>query len=108
MNYKLMMRVVVQTEKEDQVTEVQQELQKLVPALSFSPTREEASLDGCLEFYATGKVDENERTLLVDTLDNDWDYDDEDDVYWAYGFNTKMFDSRVYYLELEFSKSNKA
>lgn len=107
MNYKLMLRVVVQTKKEEQIAEVQQELRKLVPTLSFSPFREEQSLDGCLEFYSTGTVEKAERKRLVDTLDNDWDYDEEDDIYWAYGFNTKMFDPRVYYLEMEFSKSSK-
>ena len=107
MNYSLRMRVVVSSEDESQGLAIQNELANLCSKLSFSPMRLEPSLEGCLEFAASGMVEEQERTLLVKTLDNDWDYDEEDDLYWAYGFNTKLFDQRVYYLELEFSKITK-
>ncbi|MDO4663958.1 MAG: hypothetical protein Q4A59_03650 [Erysipelotrichaceae bacterium] len=107
MNYSLRMKVVVSSEDETQGLAIQNELKNICAKLSFSPMRLEPSLEGCLEFAASAVVDEHERTLLVDTLDNDWDYDDQDDLYWAYGFNTTLFDKRVYYLELEFSKIKK-
>lgn len=107
MNYSLRMRVVVSSEEESQGLAIQNELLKICPKLSFSPMRLEPSLEGCLEFAASGTVDEHERGVLVDTLDNDWDYDDQDDLYWAYGFNTQLFDKCVYYLELEFSTLTK-
>lgn len=104
MQYRLRLRIVISSEDEAQGLDVQNELLNICPKLSFSPMRLEPSLEGCLEFAATATVDENERTVLVDTLDNDFDYDDQDDLYWAYGFNTQPFDRRIYYLEAEFSK----
>lgn len=102
--YSLMMQVVVQTTDEAIGNQVRKELLALAPGLSFSPWREQDSLNGCLECMATGTVTEEERELLLKTLDNDWDQDEKDDLYWAYGFNTKMFDPNVYYLQLEFQK----
>lgn len=81
--------------------EIKAKLLALCPDLSFSPSREQPSLNDCLEVYASARIDESQKSMLLETLDSDWDEDE--DLYWAYGFNTRPFDSRVYYLQLEFT-----
>lgn len=101
-HYNVMMQVVVQSAEESAALEVQKELEALGGRWSFSPVREQDSLNDCLEFMATAAVSEEERDLLIRRLNNDWDRDEKDDLYWAYGFNTRMFDPNVYYLQMEF------
>ena len=97
----LKMQVVVSTLNEEDCLTVQKQLLEFCPELSFSPVREQPSLVDCLEFYGTASIDQACKDVLIQNLDNDWDV--EDDVYSAYGFNTKMFNPLVYYLLMEFS-----
>lgn len=99
---RVLLQVVVSSLKEEDVKTVQDELKELVPELSFSPAREQASLENCLEFMATGDVTKEQKQLLIDKLDNDWDISEDGDFYSAYAFNTKMFSPLVYYLQMEF------
>lgn len=91
--------VVVKTDNEKDVKEVQEELLKICPDFHFSFWREQESLVDCVEFHATAKVEEKMLKHIYDSLNNDWDGDMDDCT--AYGFNTKMFDPRVYYLRME-------
>ena len=100
--YNVMLQVVVHTTSEEEVYEVQEKLSSICDGLSYSPIREQPSLNDCMEFMATGVVDEAMRAHLIATLDNDWDKVEDEDSYWAYGFNTKPFASHVYYLLMEF------
>ncbi len=93
---KFRLYVVVDREDENIVEEVKSELLKFDSSLSFSPSREQPSLAGCLEFYCTGHGDVDS---LLEVLNNDWDGDSEDCS--AYGFNTKMFHPHVYYLQFQ-------
>lgn len=95
---KVCLYVVVDEENDSLVEKVQREICELVPSFSFSPARQQPSLAHCYEFYATTKLGKEEISLLLEQLNNDWDQ--EEDVYSAYGFNTTMFDSHVYYLQL--------
>ncbi len=97
------MKVVISSLNEEDAFAVQHELSELLPSLSYSPCRAEPSLDDCIEFYASGACDNQAKELLTDTLDNDFDHDEEETEYWAYGFNTRMFNPLVYYLSMEFS-----
>lgn len=99
--YNVRLNVVVNTPYEESVIAVQNELAAMVPSLSFSPIREQPDLNECMEFAATGVVNQETKQIMIDTLDNDWE--EADDAYWAYGFNTKMFNSEVYYLYMEFT-----
>lgn len=94
--------VVVDSMDEAVVRDVEEELKQYCPDLSFSPSRETPSLNGCLEFQATGNCTDEQKENMIKNLDNDFDYEEDDGVYSAYSFNTKMFDKRVYYLEMEF------
>ncbi len=102
-----MLQVVVHTTSEDEVHKVQDQLSSICPLLSYSPVREQPSLNDCMEFMATGMVDEAMRTHLIETLDNDWDKAEDEDSYWAYGFNTKAFAPLVYYMSMEFAPIKK-
>ena len=95
------MQVVVNTERESDCLQIQKELKAFCPDLSFSPVREQPSLNDCLEFFATAKIDGQCKEKLIKNLNNDWD--EEDDVYTAYGFNTRMFNPNVYWMLMEFS-----
>lgn len=96
------MQVVIGSMSEEEAHAVQQELLKFCPDLSFSPVREQPSLNNAIEFYATGTCTQEEKEKMLSTLDNDFDCDEENHLYYAYSFNTKMWDPRVYYLQLEF------
>ena len=71
----------------------------LCTKFSYSPSREQPSLNGCIEWYATADLSDQEINDLLDVLNNDWDGDHYDCD--AYGFNTKMFDENVYYLQFQ-------
>lgn len=98
--YDVRMLVVVSTSEESVCREVQQELLEFCPNLSFSPIREQQSLNNALEFHATGTCTAQEKEAMLGKLDND--FDEEDGLYYAYSFNTKMWDPRVYYIQMEF------
>ncbi len=96
---KFRLYVVVDREDEDLVNEVKSELNTLNSTLSFSPSREQPSLAGCLEFFGTGYGTMEEVQSLLDFLNNDWDGEFDDCS--AYGFNTTMFHPHVYYLQFQ-------
>ena len=101
-SYKVLMNVVISSLNEAQARRVQKELLEIDPDLSFSPCREQESLNEAIEFRVSGQADEEQKEALIHRLNSAWDKDEDDEFYWAYGFNTKMFDPKVYYLELEF------
>ena len=90
---------VVDREDETVVEEVKEAIRNIEPAFSFSPSREQPSLAGCFEFYGTADLSSEKIQNLLAILNNDWDGDQQDCC--AYGFNTKMFHPRVYYLQFQ-------
>ncbi len=91
---------VVDREDENVVNEVKEAIQNICPKFSFSPSREQPQLANCLDFYGTANnVSNEELEILLNTLNNDWDGELDDCS--AYGFNTKMFHPRVYYLQFQ-------
>lgn len=97
---RLHLYMVVTPASQETVQEVQQALSARMPALSYSPSLEQGSVDDCLEFHATAECSPQEAEDLLHWMNND--PDGEDGEYWAYGFNTKMFDPHVYYFRLDF------
>ncbi|MBF0578574.1 hypothetical protein IM774_01985 [Erysipelotrichaceae bacterium RD49] len=102
--FSVSLHVVVSSLDENTVQVVQDQLKTFIPEFSFSPMREQSSLQDCIEFYASAQISADQRQLLIDSLDNDWDKDEDDDMFWAYGFNTRMFNPLVYYMQLDFQK----
>lgn len=96
---KVRLHVVIDKEDEIVENEVKSELLALCPNLSFSPSREQPILNGCLEWYATADLTDNEIDSLLEKLNNDFDGERFDCS--AYGFNTKMFHHNVYYLQFQ-------
>lgn len=96
---KIRLHVVVDKEDEAIVQLVEEELLRLHSDFSFSPSRLQPSLAGCMEFYATGEIEEEKIETLLSQLNNDWDGEMEDCQ--AYGFNTTMFHPNVYYLQFQ-------
>lgn len=92
---------VIHSSNEEDIQRVIQFFQSIDPSLGFSPGRESPSLNDCLEFYGSGRCTKEMKEQLLSQCNNDWDQ--EDNSYWAYGFNTKMFDEKVYYLSFIFS-----
>lgn len=103
--FDLIVKAVFHTMDEKTAAQALEKLRKDVPSLSCTPFREEPSLEDCLEVLGTATVDEQTKEKVLSTWDNDWDSNEDRDgseQYWAYAFNTKMFDPILYYLELEF------
>lgn len=100
--FNLIAQVVVTAKSEEEAAPVVQELRDMLPDASISPMREQESLNDAIEFYLSAVVNEAQKEQLLNTLNNDWDEDDG--LYWAYGFNTKMWNPQVYYLQLDFTK----
>lgn len=96
---RIRLHVVVDIEDESIVDEVKKDIQKIYKSFSFSPSREQPSLRNCLEFYGTADINQEEIEHLLSQLNNDWEGEIEDCC--AYGFNTKMFHSHVYYLQFQ-------
>ena len=78
---------------------VQNALNEICSKMSYSPSRLQPSLAGCMEFYATSELEENEIDDLLSKLNNDWDGEKDDCQ--AYSFNTTMFHPNVYYLQFQ-------
>ena len=91
--------VVVDREDETVVDEVKDSIHSICSAFSFSPSREQPTLRDCLDFYGTAEISDEEIDTLLKFLNNDWDGEREDCS--AYGFNTKMFHPRVYYIQFQ-------
>lgn len=96
---KIRLHVVVDKEDEKVVEIVQKALDKLCPTMSYSPSRLQPSLAGCMEFYATNELESEEIENLLSKLNNDWEGQKDDCQ--AYGFNTTMFHPNVYYLQFQ-------
>ncbi|WP_273235273.1 hypothetical protein [Ileibacterium valens] len=97
------MKVVVSSLNEEDAFSIQKELSSFLPGLGYSPCRAEPSLNDAIEFLASGTCDEVQKDFLIHTLNNDFDHDENDTEFWAYGFNTRMFNPLVYYLSMDFS-----
>ena len=97
----MLVRLHVVIDKEDETLEqdIKKELCHLCDKLTFSPSRLQPTLNGCLEWYATADLTNAEIEFLLSQLNNDWDGDPQDCE--AYGFNTKMFHENVYYLQFQ-------
>lgn len=96
---RIRLHVVIDQESESLETEIRKQLLEKCPTLSFSPSRPQPSLKDCLEFYGTAELDSKQIDALLAKLNNDWDQDEDD--YEAYGFNTLMFHPHVYYLHFQ-------
>lgn len=96
---KIRLHVVVDKEDEKVVDIVQEALHELCPSMSYSPSRLQPSLAGCMEFYATNDLEDEEIEELLSKLNNDWEGQKDDCQ--AYGFNTIMFHPNVYYLQFQ-------
>lgn len=92
--------VVVDSEDEAIVKQVQDDLKARCPQLGFSPAREQESLNHSVEFFGTARISKEAYDELYRTLNNDWDGEEDDCS--AYGYNTKMFNPHVYYLQMEY------
>ncbi|WP_294578325.1 hypothetical protein [uncultured Thomasclavelia sp.] len=94
------LHVVIDSENDQDYLEVKQKLLTINPDFSISPNRPYQLIKDHSEFYITIDLSEDEVKPLLDQLNNDWTGEiDECD---CYGFNTKMFDQRVYCLEFTY------
>ena len=94
-------RLHVVVEGEEETSEaLKLKLSKVQKKLSFSPSREQPSLFNCYEFYATADLTMEEIKTLKSQLNNDWEGEDDDCS--AYGFNTKMLDPTMYYVQFQY------
>ena len=96
---KIRLHVVVDKEDDAVVEVVQNALNEICSKMSYSPSRLQPSLAGCMEFYATSDLSEDEIDDLLSKLNNDWDGENDDCQ--AYSFNTTMFHPYVYYLQFQ-------
>lgn len=96
---KIRLHVVVDKEDDAVVEVVQNALNDICAKMSYSPSRLQPSLAGCMEFYATSDLSEDEIDDLLSKLNNDWDGASDDCQ--AYSFNTTMFHPNVYYLQFQ-------
>lgn len=96
---KIRLHVVVDEEDDAIVELVQNALNEICSKMSYSPSRLQPSLAGCMEFYATSELEENEIDDLLSKLNNDWDGEKDDCQ--AYSFNTTMFHPNVYYIQFQ-------
>lgn len=99
---KVHLYAVFETLDEQKAKAVCERIRALDPDLNFSPFREQPSLNGCLEAHATGVADKAQRQALLAAIDDDWDVNEEESEFQAYGFNTKMMDPLLYYVQISF------
>lgn len=90
-----LMYVVVDSTDEEIIDSVKCCLQNHFPTISMSPTREQASLVNCVEFYCTLPIIDEDIPWLNAYWNSDMEYFED------YGFNTKMFHEHVYYLRID-------
>lgn len=91
--------IVLHTLDEKEIVQVQEKMSSLGVQFQFSPYRSQQSLHQCVEFYGSAQCDQQQFEQLIPKLNAFWNVDQE--YYEDYGFNTKMFDERVYYLSIE-------
>lgn len=95
------MRLHVVVEGTEQVAEdLKVKLTQLQENLSYSPTREQPSLNNCCEFFCTADLTLDEIIALKSQLNNDWEGVEDDCD--AYGFNTQMYDPCMYYVQIQY------
>ena len=75
---KIRLHVVVDKEDDAVVEVVQNALNEICSKMSYSPSRLQPSLAGCMEFYATSDLSEDEIHDLLSKLNNDWDGENDD------------------------------
>lgn len=75
---KIRLHVVVDKEDAAVVDVVQNALNEICSKMSYSPSRLQPSLAGCMEFYATSDLSEDEIDDLLSKLNNDWDGENDD------------------------------
>lgn len=90
------LHVVISSENPQDYETVKHHLLRINPHFSISPYREYAGLKNHSEFFITCNIQQDEVQPLLDSLNNDWDGENDDCI--CYGFNTKMFHHLVYYL----------
>ncbi|MBP3853872.1 MAG: hypothetical protein J6D18_04805 [Erysipelotrichaceae bacterium] len=91
--------VVVDTTDDYIIHEIQKQMNGFGVTFSFSPARVQESLDHCMEFHATASCASDQYCALLKQLNQSWDGEQEE--YRDYGYNTRMFHSHVYYLEVQ-------
>ena len=91
--------IIFSSEKEEDYLHLNKALLDICPTFSISTYREYPGMSNSSDFYITCDLKEEEIQPLLNQLNNDWD--GEDGSYEAYGFNTKMFDSLVYYISFD-------
>jgi len=93
------LHVIFSSEEDKDYEMLKQELFNMNSNFCISPYREYAGLKNHSEFYITFQIEEKDVQPLLDQLNNDWDGEYDDCI--CYGFNTKMFNSLVYYLNFQ-------
>lgn len=91
--------VVIESEKEEDYLRIKDKLLQINHDFSVSPCKESSMAAQVVEFYVTFQGDEKQTKEILEQLNNDWDGEYDDCI--AYGFNTRMFDSMVYYLAFQ-------
>lgn len=88
--------IVSSTDKNDEEA-VKNHFLEICPDFSISASRECPHVKNAIDFYITMDINEDDVPYLLDKLNNDWD--GENDQCSCYGFNTKMFNPLIYYLD---------
>lgn len=96
---KIRLHVVVEGTEEIS-DQLKLKLSKIQSKLSYSPSREQPNLLNCYEFFATADLSMEEIKNLKEQLNNDWEGEEDDCC--AYGFNTKMYDPTMYYVQFQY------
>lgn len=92
--------VIIASTSEEDCETIKQKLTSIHSGFSYSPSRNYPAMKGHSDFFATCDLSEDEVQPLLDKLNNDWDGEKDDCI--CYGFNTKMFDPLVYFLEFTY------
>ena len=89
--------IIISSTNESDEKEIKNKLLDICPSFSMSASRECPHVKNAIDFYVTADLKEEDVKPILDKLNNDWD--GEYDQCTCYGFNTKMFDPLVYYLD---------
>lgn len=89
--------IIVSSEDVNDEMKIKEELLQICPTFSMSASRSCPHVKNAIDFYITADLKEEDVLPLLNQLNNDWD--GEIDQCCAYGFNTKMFNPLVYYLD---------
>lgn len=89
--------IIISSTNESDEIQIKNKLLNICPAFSMSVSRECPHVKNAIDFYVTADLKEEDVKPILDQLNNDWDGDYDQCT--CYGFNTKMFDPLVYYLD---------